>query len=827
MTMEEKERLYPLTDLYADNTQKTYGREAESCAFLLGGIGTGNISVGARGELKSWQIFNQPAVENINPYTFFAIRTQEEDGTITAKVLESEYTPPFAKPQGFLRCETAGWPRLSDSRLSSRYPFVQVEFQDKDLPVQVSLEAYTPFIPLNADDSGIPGACLRYRVKNPTNRPVTVSVTGSLNNAVGFTGYDMFDIMTFQGERRNEKRESGRLKGVFMRGDKLPDNLLSNGTMALAVTDEKATVRPYWLLGQWTDGAEDFWEDFTSDGELDESSSVEARGCRMAELFDYTYLHFFFRVGAVCSKRVVKPGGEELFEFMITWSFPNRVKGWPDSIEALEAVKNGEYETIRNYYAARFPDAWSAAEYLDQQKERLEAGSRMFSNAFYQTTLPGYVLEAVADNITVLRSPTCFRIENGDFLGWEGVDRTAGCGSGTCTHVWNYAQTVAFLFPELERSMRRIEFLKETRENGHMAYRTYRGLGLEQWDMLPSADGQLGTVVRFYREWKLSGDDEFLRESWEKIVSCMEFAENTWDQDQDGVLEQAQHVTYDTELYGITSMVSTIYLAALKASAEMAGYLQDEKRAEKFRDRFEAGSKKLDEISFNGEYYIQILDHLENYRYQYGEGCLSDQLLGQFMAHCAGLGYVLPKEHVKKASESIFKYNFIRHARDYVHGERAFILNDESGLTPCTWPKGGKPRFPFTYYGEVWTGIEYEAATLLLYSGLIDEGLTVVKAVRDRHDGYRRNPWSEVESGNYYTRSMASYGVLLALTGFAFDHRTGTISFKPQINGDDFSSFWCNGKAWGIYHQKKDAQTGELHKEMEVLYGQGDDIRII
>ena len=115
----------------------------------------------------------------------------------------------------------------------------------------------------------------------------------------------------------------------------------------------------------------------------------------------------------------------------------------------------------------------------------------------------------------------------------QGVDRTAGCGSGTCTHVWNYAQTVAFLFPELERSMRRIEFLKETRENGHMAYRTYRGLGLEQWDMLPSADGQLGTVVRFYREWKLSGDDEFLRESWEKIVSCMEFAENTWDQDQD------------------------------------------------------------------------------------------------------------------------------------------------------------------------------------------------------------------------------------------------------------------------------------------------------
>ncbi|MDO4332207.1 MAG: GH116 family glycosyl-hydrolase [Eubacteriales bacterium] len=820
--MKNEDRIYPQTEIYTDHSQKSYDRTAKACDFLLGGIGTGNISVGARGELRSWQIFNQPAVENINPYTFFAIRTQEKDGRVVGKVLESEYTPPFDKPQGFLRCETAGWPRLLGSTMSAKYPFVSVDFCDKDLPVTVTMEAYTPFIPLNALESGVPGAYIRYKVKNPGTEAVKVSVAASLNNAVGFTGYDMFDIMTFQGERVNEKRKSEDSAGVFMMGQNVPENSLSSGSMAIAALDPEADVRPYWLLGQWTDGAEDFWEDFISDGGLEESSYVESAGCKMAELFDFTYLHFFFKVGSVCSKKVIGPGEEAVFEFVLTWHFPNRVKGWTDSMEALEDVRCGNYETVRNYYAEKFADAWDVTDYMVQNRERLEKLSGTFCEAFYQTTLPGYVLEAVANNITVMRSPTCFRIEGGDFLGWEGVDRKAGCGSGTCTHVWNYAQTVAYLFPELERSMRRIEFLKETRENGHMAYRTFKGLGLEQWDMIPSADGQLGTVVRFYREWKISGDENFLKQCWEKILCCMEFAEKTWDQDGDGVLEQAQHVTYDTELYGATSMVSTIWLAALKAVKEMAEHLGDEKTAALYGEKFEKGSKKLDELSFNGEYYEQILKDPEKYRYQYGKGCLADQLLGQFMAHCAGLGYVLPKEHVKSAVKAIFRHDFIRHAREYTHGERAFILNGESGLTPCTWPRGGKPRFPFTYYGEVWTGIEYEVASLLLFEGFTEEGLSLVKAVRDRHDGYKRNPWSEVESGNYYVRSMASFGVYLALTGFTCDNIRHTISFSPKLNAEQFSCFWCNGRAWGIYRQNAGGK-----KELEVLYGQKDSLKLI
>ena len=152
----------------------------------------------------------------------------------------------------------------------------------------------------------------------------------------------------------------------------------------------------------------------------------------------------------------------------------------------------------------------------------------------------------------------------------------------------------------------------------------------------------------------------------------------------------------------------------------MAAYLGENDLAKEYEIRRKSGSKKLDELCFNGEYYEQIIDHVDDYRYQYGTGCLSDQLLGEFMGFCAGLKESLPKQHIIKAVKSIYKYNYIENAKHNVHPERAYILNDEKGLTPCTWPKGGKPRFPFVYYGEVWTGIEYEVATILLHYGLLD-----------------------------------------------------------------------------------------------------------
>lgn len=815
--------IYPTEELFCDNKQKKYPGTARCVDFLLGGIGTGNVSLGARGNLTTWQIFNQPGQRNTMPYTFFSLWAQTESGQKVARVLEGKFNPPFNKSQGFFRNEMAGLPRFDSTEMSVKYPFVNIKFVDDNIPVQVELEAFTPFIPLNADDSGIPGVYFNYKIKNPRRERIEVSVAGSMNNAVGFEGYNNFSFMQHAGDRINRYRVDEQIRGISFTGEGIPENHITCGDMSLVTMapESSITAKPLWYQGQWTDGGEDFWQDFLDDGRLIESSVYDQVGSTWADNSDFSFLHFTDKIGSLCVTHTLEPGEEKNFTFILSWYFPNRPKMWIELDKDKWDIQLGNYQVTKNYYATLFANAWEVATYLCAERERLYRESKTFSEAFFSTTLPGYVLEAVADNITVMRSPTCFRIENGDFLGWEGVDDDLGCGPGNCTHVWNYAQSVALLFPELERTMRRIELVDEIRDDGYMPFRAYTPFDLPQWDMTPSADGQLGSVVRLYREWVVSGNDSIVRECWPGVKKTMRYVLKVWDCDGDGLLEQPQHVTYDTELYGISSMTESIYFAALLAAAKMAEYFGEMDNAEEYRNFLYQGMDKLDEKCWNGEFYEQSVDDVNKYRYQYGKGCLSDQLLGQFMAFNAQLGYVMPEEHVKKAVSSVFKYNFVESAKENIHAERAYILNEEKGLTPCTWPNGGRPIFPFVYYGEVWTGIEYEVAALLARTDQIEESLTIVKAIRDRHDGFKRNPFSENESGYYYVRAMASWAVYEALLGYEYDSRNNKQKFSPKINKNNFRGFWCNGKSWGIFKQEK-AANGEMLQSVEVLYDCSD-----
>jgi uncharacterized protein (DUF608 family) len=132
---------------------------------------------------------------------------------------------------------------------------------------------------------------------------------------------------------------------------------------------------------------------------------------------------------------------------------------------------------------------------------------------------------------------------------------------------------------------------------------------------------------------------------------------------------------------------------------------------------------------------VQLLDDVDAYRYQHGKGCLSDQLLGQLHARVLGLGDLLPSGHVRMALQAIHKYNFRKDFHDHANCQRTYVLNDESGLILCSWPMGGRPRFPFVYSDEVWTGIEYHVAAHLIYEGLREEG------PRDRESGTRSSRW--------------------------------------------------------------------------------------
>ncbi len=785
-------------------TLDEYPHQATEAAFLLGGIGTGNVSLGARGELKDWEVFNTPGKGNLFPYTFFALHVSDGDQR-HSRVLEGPVQPPHNRSHGYDSAQLAGLPRMKGSRMRAEYPLCAIRFEDESLPVQVDLEAYTPFIPLDDVDSALPVAILRYRVRNRSDKPCFVSVAGSLANMSSFAGYGMFNYVKYDSDSVNRAVAQDGLRGILFEALPDKDGKQIENSFSLTSPNAHMSMKPNWYLGAWYDGAQDFWDDFSTDGLLEDRQEAANESGQI--LFQGRQ-----RIGSIAPHEQLQPGEEALFTFYLSWHIPHRVLSWWQE----EGEKRARL-TTRNHYSLRFDNAFDVARYTHGQLPRLEKLSLDFHQALFDSSLPKEVLDAASANITVLRSTTCFRIEDGSFFGWEGCFDGSGCCDGNCTHVWNYAQTLAHLFPKLEQNMRRNEFLIETDAEGAMNFRSRILLKDEPWTLAPAIDGQCGSIVRLCREWRISGDNGLIDDMGPAALRALHFAISHWDKDGDGLPDSSQHNTYDIEFYGLNPLSCSVFLAALKAGVAIAKQLNETDQASQYQALFDKASQKADQLLWGGEYYVQRLDDLDKHPYQHGLGCLSDQLFGQFLAHTAGLGHVLPKEPARQAMESIHRSNFRQSLSDHQSVQRCFALGDEPGLLLCSWPQGGRPRFPFVYSNEVWTGIEYQVAAGLIYEGLVDEGLEIVRAARSRHDGYRRNPFDEVECGHHYARSMASWALIPALSGFELGRQAGDLRIDPKLSPDDFRCFYSTGDSWGICRQWRDAD-GQLRQAFEPYY---------
>jgi len=799
-----------------------YTSKQQAYRGLLGGIGTGNISLDASGRMCDFEIMNH-AHKNLKiPYTFFSMWSKIGEADSKAVVLEAAPRGISNKSGGHPPGEAYGLPHMDSSMVETKYPFYQYEFKKKNLPLKVELEAYTPFIPLDAKNSGIPAFTMTYKVTNNSSEVAQVAVAGTFMNYVGLNNSSGYEKVNTDGMNYNETFEGAGLSGIFMGAKDMDETATNYGSIALATANDNITMKPYWQDTGWFDGEEDFWQDFAEDGRLEADISSEAIGSTMG-VSDKRRV-----IGSISAMETIKPGETKEYTFYIGWNFPNTYGWLPDGHNNInwQAI---DKKIWQNYYSIFWKDAKDVLVYLKENEEHLRSVSEKFALALYDSSLSAQVIETLVSSITVIRSTTCFRINDGSFFAWEGCFEEAGSCPGTCTHVWNYAQTMAFLFPELEISARRTEFLEETSNEGEMSFRALRKINQGQyWDMLPAADGQLGCVTRVYREWQLTGDDEFLKEVWDKTASVLEYALKNWDLDGDGVLDAKQHNTYDIEFYGISSLTNVILYAALKAGAEMARYLGEDGKADRWDDIRIKGSAKMDELLWNGEYYQQLLPEgvdLDKYKYQYGDGCIADQMLGQVFAHVYGLGYVLPEEHVKKAVKSIFDYNYLEELDDHANNQRTYAFSDEGGLLACSWPHGGRPKKPFVYSDEVWTGMEYQVATNLIYEGYVEEAMKIVESLRHRYNGDRRSPYNEIECGNHYARSMAAWGILIAMSGYTFDLPSNKIGFNPVVGKEDFKCFYSNGKSWGTYEQEVQADGSVTHK-IKPLYGSLDGIKV-
>ena len=802
-----------LASLTRLGSQRTFqGDHLKEIVFPLGGVGAGSVGLHGSGGLCDWAIFNRPNYGSRLPKTFPMIWAREAGKTPVCRIVQAPQMPPFTVGGGGdPHTSGEGFPHMDDAEFHGEFPFATIRFQCKAVPVTVSLEAYSPFVPNAADDSGFPVAVLKYTLHNPKKNAVDVSLAWSLLNTVGTIGEGEKDrvvgaVAYGYGQNVNEYVERGGLRGVFFRSDKYAPDHPRFGNLALMTPEKKVTVCKYWLRGGWFAPMHEFWDTFSATGMLpDHDYGPSDEGQNDA--------------GALGIRARLKPGERKTFTFYLAWYFPNYEKYLHDwqtfmvQLQQAHVERRTNLPTWKNYYATQFESAIDAAAKLHAREKDLYTQTKRFHEALFSSTLPPYVLDAVSSTLGILRSPTCLRLEDGTFYGFEGCAPVGGCCEGSCTHVWNYQQALPFLFPSLERSMREADYTYNQRDDGHMGFRLQLPLGAAPQEFHAAADGQLGGVIKFYRDWKISGDDRWLREYWPKVKKSLEYAWQAWDLDRDGVMTEIQHNTYDIEFLGPNTMLGTFYLGALVAGAEIAEYLGDAESAATYRGIYESGRAWIEKHLFNGSFYEQQYDPEKAPVHQYGAGCLSDQLLGQQIASLAGLGPLLDAKRIRTTLASIFRHNWKADLACHANAQRVYAHAGEAGLLLCTWPKGGRPAVPFVYSDEVWTGIEYQVAAHCILEGLVKEGLAIVRGLRERFDGVRRNPWDEYECGHHYSRAMAAYGLIPALSGFTYDAGIGAIGFAPRIHRKRFRCFWALDGAWGVY--SRDADTSEV----QVLYG--------
>jgi uncharacterized protein (DUF608 family) len=793
---------YSDEELFAVGPRQTYtGRQLDEIAFPLGGIGAGSISLGGWGQLRDFEIFNRPSKGLQFQMTFFTLFACREGEKPVTRVLQGPVGGFLTgNGTGVDRATGSGLPPMRECTFTGEFPLARIDFSDPAMPLGVSLEAFNPFLPLNADDSGLPIAIFRVNLTNPSDRPVRAVLFANLENRIGHPQVGGGVI---------EFRQGQDVSGLVMTTRKHAADSPHFGSLALATPWQDLNVQTHWFRGAWFDALHHFW-DAASEGELPENRERAEAGEKATD------------VGSIGLRVELAPGASASLPVFIAWHVPNVEKYWGQ-----------EHPNWANYYARQFPDAWAVAEYAGKELGRLEGETRKFHDTLFASTLPAPVLDAVSSQISILKTTTCLRLPDGTFYGWEGCHPSSGCCEGTCTHVWNYAQALPFLFPDLERTIRDSDYAYNQQDDGHMTFRMPLPIGmLAEGKFHPAADGQMGGVMKVYREWRMSGDDAWLKGIWPRVKKALEYAWRFWDADRDGVMEGVQHNTYDIEFYGPNTMMGTFYLGALRAGEEMARHLGEADSADEYRRLYESGRAWTDTHLWNGEFYRQDVrpqagSHASHGaqvsiggqdadpktgwpKYQYGDGCLSDQMIGQWMARVVGLGDLLDPEKVKATCASIFRCNWKPELWEHANPQRIYALNDEAGLLLCSWPRGGRPALPFVYSDEVWCGIEYQVASHLIYEGLVREGLAIVKGVRDRHDGERRNPWNEFECGNHYARSMASYAVMLALSGYQYDAGHGSLAFAPCIHEQDFACFFTTATGWGLFRQKPGAASIEV-----------------
>jgi len=798
------------------------GEYLKRVAFPIGGLGAGMFCLEGTGAISHMSVRNRPEVFH-EPAMFGAIAIKNlKNGS---KVIEGPVPEwkRFGQPDtgNGSGSSTFGLPRFEKASCLTRFPFSTIMLTEGDFPLITEIKGWSPFIPTDADNSGLPVGALEYRfMNNSTQRLECVFSYHSKN---------------FMKAKQHATDKSGKdlvqaISGGFVLSQTAKDTLPhEQGDFAIFTNESYVVVDHCWFRGGWFDPLTMTWDSIRT-GETKKVEPVDS-GAPGASL----YVPFTLAAGEEKTIRVMMGWYVPLADLRFGGEASDKDKCDPStgccgtSDQLGEKIANEASYTTGKYkpwYSSKFASIKDVADYWTKGYNDLHQKSALFRDTFYSSTLAPEVIEAVAANLTILKSPTVMRQYDGRLWNYEGCGDNWGCCHGSCTHVWNYAQAIPHLFPSLERTLRHTEFCENQSREGHQTFRAALPIRPVDHNFYAAADGQLGGIMKVYRDWRIVGNGEWVKKMYPMAKKSMDYCIETWDPKHKGVVEEPHHNTYDIEFWGPDGMCTSFYLGALGSMIEMGKFLKLKKDVATYQALFEKGKKIIETELYNGEYFYQKITveglnapnpieasvksmggeysdearkllEKEGPKYQFGTGCLSDGVLGAWIANVCGLPTPFDTTKIKSHLQAVHKYNFKRDLSEHANPQRpSFAMGKEGGLLLCSWPKGGKLSLPFVYSDEVWTGIEYQVASHLMLLGLTNEGLDIVRACRDRYDGRVRNPFNEYECGHWYARALSSYGLLQGLTGVRFDAVTKTLHVDSNVG--DFTSFLSTDTGFGL-----------------------------
>lgn len=821
------------------------GEYLNRLAFPMGGLGAGMICLEGTGAISHVSVRNTPDVFN-EPFLMAAIAVKGlKNG---AKILEGPVPKwkVFGKPGtgGGAGNNSYGFPHFNKATFDAHFPFGNIKLEDSDIPMDVSITGWSPFIPTDTDNSSLPVGSLEYTFKNTSNKALEAAFSYHAQNLMKIEVPSMWG-----GSYEKGSSIAGIKNGFLLQQKCTPEKPYYKGDFAIFTDDNTAVTDLCWFRGGWFDARSMLWKDIQNFTFAKDTTTIDSPGASI-------YVPF-----------TLKPGEAKTIKVMMAWYCPHsdlRVALPPVDVPKKKAPiaatcepgsscctdLSGTY--YEPWYAGRFKDIKELVRYWSMNYEDLRSKSNLFTQTFYQSDLPAEVIEAVAANLTILKSPTVLRQKDGKLWGWEGCFDKGGCCHGSCTHVWNYVQSISHLFPDMERTLRETEFTMNQNEQGHQTFRATLPIKNPDHGFYAAADGQLGGIMKVYREWRISGDTPWMKSIFPKVKQSLDFCITTWDPKHKGVVEEPHHNTYDIEFWGPEGMCTSFYLGALTSFIQMGETIGED--VSSYKELFSKGKSYMENELYDGEYFIQqikwkgleandpvkvaskginnqgyspealtILEK-EGPKYQYGNGCLSDGVLGCWIAKMAGLPDFIDQHKVKSHLEAVYKYNFKTDLREHVNPQRpSYALGNEGGLLLCTWPKGSELSLPFVYSNEVWTGIEYQVASHLMLMGDVEKGLDVVREVRKRYDGRTRNPFDEYECGHWYARAMSSYGLIQGITGIRYDAVDGMLYIDSKI-GNNFKSFISTDTGWGLAGLKNgkpfiEVKYGKINPSKAVVSG--------